>query len=173
MDFASCPDGGIGIRAPLKMVSRKGCGFDSHSGHHVGKVKEFWFASLRSATNLYSILGVKTNSRFRILGEENFLIINSTMLLIKTKIDKSNIHGIGLFAAQFIPKGTIVWKFVDDFDLRIEKDKLNDLSKPSREQALKYGYISRRTNKFIIPFDDSRFFNHSDTPNVGVIFTKE
>jgi len=44
--------------------------------HQVGKVKEFWFASLHSATNLYSILGVKTNSRFRILGEENFLIIN-------------------------------------------------------------------------------------------------
>src|SRR3989338_3500939 len=29
-----------------------------------GKVKEFWFASLRSATNSYSILGVKTNWRF-------------------------------------------------------------------------------------------------------------
>ena len=34
-------------------------------GHHVGKVKEFWFASLRSATNLYSILGVKKNWWFR------------------------------------------------------------------------------------------------------------
>jgi len=44
--------------------------------HHVGKVKEFWFASLRSATNSYSILGVKTNWRFRIFGEENFLILN-------------------------------------------------------------------------------------------------
>ena len=44
--------------------------------HQKGKVKEFWFASLRSATNLYSILGVKTNWRFRILGEENFLILN-------------------------------------------------------------------------------------------------
>src|SRR3989344_4605074 len=33
--------------------------------HQKVKVKEFWFASLRSATNLYSILGVKTNSRFR------------------------------------------------------------------------------------------------------------
>src|SRR3989344_4652645 len=30
-----------------------------------GKIKRFWFASLRSATNSYSILGVKTNSRFR------------------------------------------------------------------------------------------------------------
>ena len=44
--------------------------------HQKGKVKEFWFASLCSATNSYSILGVKTNSRFRILGEENFLILN-------------------------------------------------------------------------------------------------
>jgi len=55
--------------------------------HHVGKVKEFWFASRSlsalsadSATNSYSILGVKTNSRFRILGEENFLILNSTKI---------------------------------------------------------------------------------------------
>ena len=28
-----CPSGGIGIRARLKIVSRKGCGFDSHLGH--------------------------------------------------------------------------------------------------------------------------------------------
>ena len=39
--------------------------FDSSSRHQKGKIKRFWFASLRSATNLYSILGVKTNSRFR------------------------------------------------------------------------------------------------------------
>src|SRR3990167_1255639 len=33
--------------------------------HHVGNCKQVGFASLRSATNWYSILGVKTNSRFR------------------------------------------------------------------------------------------------------------
>ena len=48
--------------------------------HHVGNCKFERFASLRSATNLYSILGVKTNSRFRILGEENFLIPNQTTI---------------------------------------------------------------------------------------------
>jgi len=48
--------------------------------HHVGIRKSFWFASprpacrqARSATNLYWILGVKTNWRFR-LGERKFLI---------------------------------------------------------------------------------------------------
>ena len=54
----------------------------SNNGHQKGNCKFERFASrslsrfLRdSATNLYSILGVKTNSRFRILGEENFLIL--------------------------------------------------------------------------------------------------
>jgi len=44
--------------------------------HHVGNCKQVGFASPRSATNLYSILGAKKNWRFRILGEENFLIFN-------------------------------------------------------------------------------------------------
>ena len=32
--------GGIGIRARLKIVSRKGCGFDSHLAHQC-KAKKF------------------------------------------------------------------------------------------------------------------------------------
>ena len=43
----------------------RACRFNSCPAHQTGKVKEFWFASLRSATNSYSILGVKTNWRFR------------------------------------------------------------------------------------------------------------
>ena len=35
--MVTCPDGGIGIRARLKIVSRKGCGFDPHSGHTKNK----------------------------------------------------------------------------------------------------------------------------------------
>ena len=32
--FLNCPSGGTGIRARLKIVSRRGCGFDSHLGHY-------------------------------------------------------------------------------------------------------------------------------------------
>ena len=38
------------------------------------------------------------------------------MLLVKTYLDKSPIHGIGVFAAERIPKGTKIWRFVDGFD---------------------------------------------------------
>src|SRR3989344_6805700 len=60
-----CPGGGTVYTQHLKCCGQKPCGFESHPGHHVGNCKFEWFASLRSATNSYSILGVKTNSRFR------------------------------------------------------------------------------------------------------------
>ena len=41
-----CPSGGIGIRARLKIVSRKGCGFDSHLGHKSVSLKRANFFAL-------------------------------------------------------------------------------------------------------------------------------
>ena len=33
------------------------------------------------------------------------------MLLVKTYLDKSLIHGVGVFADEFIKKGTLMWEF--------------------------------------------------------------
>lgn len=87
------------------------------------------------------------------------------MLLVKTKIGPSKINGIGLFANQFIPKGTPTWKFQPGFDLKIDKNELANLSEPAKEQFLKYAYLNPKTDKYILCFDDARFFNHSDNPN--------
>ena len=87
------------------------------------------------------------------------------MLLVKTKIKPSKIHGIGLFADQFIPKGMIVWRFTPGFDLEVSKKALLKLSKPSREQFFNYCYQDYKTRKYILNFDDARFFNHSEKPN--------
>ena len=38
------------------------------------------------------------------------------MYLVKTYLDKSGIHGMGVFAGEDIPKGTIVWDFVEGVD---------------------------------------------------------
>jgi len=87
------------------------------------------------------------------------------MLLVKTKIGQSKISGIGLFADQFIKKGTAIWKFQTGFDLRVGKDELGNLSESAKEQFLKYAYLNPDTQKYILCFDDARFFNHSDEPN--------
>ena len=53
------------------------------------------------------------------------------MLVVKTKIKNSPIHGIGLFAEEFIPKGTLVWKLNKKFDLIYTKKQFNSLPKKS------------------------------------------
>lgn len=35
------------------------------------------------------------------------------MLLVKTRLGISSIHGIGLFADELIPKGTVTWRFMN------------------------------------------------------------
>ena len=87
------------------------------------------------------------------------------MLLVKTKIAPSEIEGIGLFADQFIPKDTIIWKFKDGFDLKVSKKDINSLSEFSKEQFKKYCYQNKKTGLYVLCFDDARFFNHSSTPN--------
>lgn len=87
------------------------------------------------------------------------------MLLVETKIGPSNIHGTGIFANQFIPKDTLIWKFKPGFDLEIDMDRITILPEPAKKQFLKYAYLNPQTNKYILCFDDARFFNHSDNPN--------
>ena len=56
------------------------------------------------------------------------------MLLVKTKLDLSGIHGIGLFANEFIPKDTVIWKFNRLIDLRCSESEIGQLPEYSREQ---------------------------------------
>ena len=88
------------------------------------------------------------------------------MLMVKTKLGLSPIHGMGLFADQFIPKGTTTWRFVPVFDLKVEPDDLLRLSEPARKLFWRYAYVDKNNNHYILCFDDERFVNHSDAPNV-------
>jgi SET domain-containing protein len=85
------------------------------------------------------------------------------MILIKTKIGQSAKHGIGLFADQFIPKGTPTWKYHPKFDMALSQEDLDEMSETSREQMIWYCYFDFDINKYILCFDDQRFINHSKT----------
>jgi len=88
------------------------------------------------------------------------------MILVNTHLGPSPISGIGCFASEDIPKGTPVWKFLQDFDFEVPLDYPSRLSPPAREQFLRYAYISRASGNYILCADDTRFFNHSSEPNV-------
>ena len=91
------------------------------------------------------------------------------MLLVKTKIGPSTIDGIGCFADQFIPEGTIIWKYVEGFDQKVPPAALSRLAEPAKEMFLRYSYLSRKGNFYVLCFDNARYFNHSFKPNVGAL----
>jgi uncharacterized protein len=93
------------------------------------------------------------------------------MLLVKTRIDKSSINGLGLFAAERIDKDTTVWRFTPDFDLDLDPAILDTQPTVFRERLLHYGYIDPRINRYILCCDDARFINHSNTPNLRTDFS--
>ena len=43
------------------------------------------------------------------------------MLVVKTYINKSKIHGFGLFAGENIKKGTVIWKFNPVIDRKFNR----------------------------------------------------
>ncbi len=87
------------------------------------------------------------------------------MLLVKTFLAPSRIHGIGLFAAQRIPKGTLIWRMDPAIDLELAEVDLETLAPPAREQIRKYTYLDMVRGRRVLCGDDARFFNHDGHPN--------
>ena len=87
------------------------------------------------------------------------------MLTVKTKIQQSKIHGTGLFADEFIPKGTLVWEFNPKFDLVWNNEEFNLLPEKAKNCIIFYGHFNWEEGGYILCSDDARFFNHSQNPN--------
>ena len=90
------------------------------------------------------------------------------MLEVPTYLGRSEIHGIGLFAARPIPKGTRTWSYHPEIDIEFSSTKwrrlLRSLHPMSARQIAAYAYKAR--NRFYLCTDGAQFMNHSDTPNI-------
>jgi len=89
------------------------------------------------------------------------------MLVVKTKIGPSKMEGIGLFADQFIPKGTIVWKFDSRFDIYFDRKEAESMPELQKKLITSFAYLSKKTGKYVYSIDNARFANHSNNPNIA------
>jgi hypothetical protein len=85
------------------------------------------------------------------------------MLLVKTYLDRSPIHGLGVFAAEAIPKGTKIWRYVEGFDRSWSPRQFAKLPKEAQEFIAYYGY--RVDGEILLTVDNDHFINHSDDSN--------
>lgn len=88
------------------------------------------------------------------------------MVLVKTYLGPSPIHGLGVFADEFVPQGTKIWQLTPGLDL--EWCYLDFISLPlaAREYILHWGYKDPESQMYRLSFDNDRFMNWSLTPNV-------
>jgi uncharacterized protein len=95
------------------------------------------------------------------------------VLLVRVRIANSPIHGLGVFAAGSIAKGTPVWRFTPGFDLDLDPALVQAQPAHFRQALLRYGYVDLRLQRFILCCDDARFLNHSDEPNLRADFAAD
>jgi SET domain-containing protein len=95
------------------------------------------------------------------------------MLLVPTRLAPSRIHGLGVFALAPIAKGKPVWRFAKGLDMEFSPDIVNGLPEHVRTFFSHYGYLDRNVKRIILCFDDARFVNHSDKPNVASDYTQD
>jgi SET domain-containing protein len=87
------------------------------------------------------------------------------MLLVKTYLDKSAIHGLGVFAGEYIRKATRVWRFVEGFDRVYSPQEFAKLPKPARDFIQRYGY--RVDGEILLTVDHDHHINHSEDANTA------
>ena len=89
------------------------------------------------------------------------------MMVVPNYLDRSPIHGIGIFARDPVPAGALVWEFTPGFDQVFEQPALQALTPLQREAVLFYCYIELGRSDLVLCCDNARHFNYADDPNCG------
>ena len=97
----------------------------------------------------------------------------SNVLLVKTKLSTSTIHGFGVVADEQIPAGKEVWRFQPGFDLEKSEEEMKSLPEVASGWFKTFGYLDHHFNKYILSFDNARFINHSEDPNLRPDYTAD
>ena len=88
------------------------------------------------------------------------------MKIVPTYVGPSTIEGVGVFATEIIPAGTVIWTLEETLDLLLTSEQLDRLPDLQKRFIERYGYPHMtRPGITVLEFDNGRFMNHSTTPN--------
>lgn len=91
------------------------------------------------------------------------------MMLIRTRVGPSAIHGMGLFAVDPLPRGTPIWRFQPGFDHDFAPAEFAALPDPARAHTRWFCFVSRVDGHVILSGDHACFINHDPRPNTGAL----
>ena len=92
------------------------------------------------------------------------------MLLVPTYVRPSRVEGVGVFAAEDIPAGTLIWRLDERFDRLIHRSEVAAQPESTRQFIERYAYpYSHDPDLLVVELDNGRFMNHSDEPNTNFL----
>src|SRR3989344_7142663 len=83
------------------------------------------------------------------------------MIHIRYKLDKSEYHGIGLFADQKIKKGDLIYTASPILDLNITQAQFDSLDEKEKKEIQWWGFFDQPSQRWHVDFDVSKFMNHA------------
>lgn len=83
------------------------------------------------------------------------------MIHISYKLDRSNLHGIGLFADEDIKKGQLIYTASPLLDVNISQAQFDRLSETEKREVRYWGFWINSEQIWHVDFDVTRFINHS------------
>lgn len=87
------------------------------------------------------------------------------MFVVKTKLGFSKIHGIGVFAEEFIHRGSVVQVYDTMLDKAYPKSMVRHANPLFQEFIKQYAYLDGDVYILLLG-DNARFLNHSLYPNL-------
>ncbi len=87
-------------------------------------------------------------------------------LLIKTHLKEAKHKGIGLISSQYIKEGTVVYRDNLLFDRLFTKKDVESMDSVLKEFVRTYCSFNKEDDAYYLCMDNSRFMNHSFTPNL-------
>jgi SET domain-containing protein len=88
------------------------------------------------------------------------------MLLTDHYIAKSKIHGMGVFSAEAIKAGSIVWEYNSVLDIKIPEDALVGLPQHVVDRIKTHSEYFPAERHFILGTDGDYYMNHCGNPNL-------
>ena len=88
------------------------------------------------------------------------------MLLIPTYVAPSRIEGVGVFAAEDVLEGTLIWRLDPRLDRLLSPEEIARMEAVHRAFIHRYGYpYPHDPSITVVELDNGRFMNHSTAPN--------
>ena len=84
--------------------------------------------------------------------------------MINAYLSASTVHGIGLFAGEDIPAGTVIWKFHSFIDKVLSQGKFLNICKTLDNFTLSHFLCAtyKRNGRYFYITDNARFINHAE-----------